>query len=499
MERMKHVEGCCYIEEILDRLRTSIKKDDHLSRSIKHPKALYYYLNELNQMVGLAKIKRFVSKLVFRHTVEVYDNIRPHDKNDNMSHILILGPPGSGKSTISEVVSNIICAIGFLKAPGPEVFKELEEDALKETNGGEPSQLIPGVSGFPLTNTNSARIGKISNNDLKKKNVSLSGKLVKAEQLSRNVHEKTSEITGAIDLIQSLLIQEKVGEVTIPDCDPLVNGTHLYLRSIVHSLNEIRSCVDQLVAVTHVTEHPQLIIDAQSETPNSGDSETETIAPEPDFKPRYVAASRSDLIGRFVGQTAPKVRHYVAKALGGVLFIDEAYSLVNKTGDGVESFSNECVNTLCGYMSKYSQYFVVFMAGYASETIDAVNINRGMKRRFPNILTIDDYNPEQVGKIFVRQLSLKGFSLDKSINVTEFVSRHRSFFGTTGSVTSNMTTFCGMLYSVKRFREICNDDVDRSTAGIITLDILNESMKDISENDKVIKENVGSPPEMLYS
>ena len=77
--------------------------------------------------------------------------------------------------------------------------------------------------------------------------------------------------------------------------------------------------------------------------------------------------SAKDLIGQYVGQTAPKTIAVIEKALGGVLFIDEAYSLASKPGSSGNSFNEECIATLIQAMENYRDNLVVVFAGYKKE------------------------------------------------------------------------------------------------------------------------------------
>mgnify|MGYP006078413535 CR=1 FL=1 len=126
----------------------------------------------------------------------------------------------------------------------------------------------------------------------------------------------------------------------------------------------------------------------------------------------FIVAKRKDMIGEYVGQTAPKVEKMVNKALGGVLFIDEAYSLGSK---GNVSYSEECINTLNQLLSEKAGQFICIIAGYKDNLKESFFINPGLQRRFRMIFDIKKYNEKELALIFQKMVINKKWSLDKKI------------------------------------------------------------------------------------
>lgn len=115
----------------------------------------------------------------------------------------------------------------------------------------------------------------------------------------------------------------------------------------------------------------------------------------------FVIAKRSDLVGKYVGHTAPLVEKAVKNALGGVLVIDEVYSIGNSHGD---SFSEECINTLNQLLSEKAGQFICIIIGYKDDIERNFFINQGLKRRFRMIITIDEYTPQELVMIFNKMI-----------------------------------------------------------------------------------------------
>ena len=123
-----------------------------------------------------------------------------------------------------------------------------------------------------------------------------------------------------------------------------------------------------------------------------------------------VETDRAGLVAGYVGQTAMKVRDAVRKALGGVLFIDEAYTL---TSGGANDFGQEAVETLLKMMEDHRDDLVVIVAGYTGKMQDFLDSNPGLRSRFNKRLRFDDYGVEQLTHIFKSFCARADFKLDE--------------------------------------------------------------------------------------
>lgn len=120
-------------------------------------------------------------------------------------------------------------------------------------------------------------------------------------------------------------------------------------------------------------------------------------------KGHFIEAERADLVGEYIGQTAQKTRAMIQKALGGILFVDEAYSLAR---GGEKDFGKEAIDTLVKQMEDHQNDFVLILAGYPKEMERFLSLNPGLKSRFPFILEFDDYSVEQLIKI-AKQMAME--------------------------------------------------------------------------------------------
>ncbi len=115
-------------------------------------------------------------------------------------------------------------------------------------------------------------------------------------------------------------------------------------------------------------------------------------------KGQLVEVTRGDMVAEYEGQTAPKTKKVIEEAMGGVLFIDEAYTLVRKEGN--DPFGLEAVNTLLPLMENNRSEFIVIAAGYSREMEEFMAANRGLSSRFKNIIEFEDYDKNALLKIF---------------------------------------------------------------------------------------------------
>ena len=125
---------------------------------------------------------------------------------------------------------------------------------------------------------------------------------------------------------------------------------------------------------------------------------------------------RSDLVGEYLGQTAIKTQKAIDSALGGVLFIDEAYSLgCNDGRRKSDSFSKECIDTINQNLSEKKGQFICIIAGYPEELEQHFfSVNPGLKRRFSFHYHIEGYNWEELTQILCRKIESIGWRVDSS-------------------------------------------------------------------------------------
>ncbi|MBR4731569.1 MAG: AAA family ATPase [Lachnospiraceae bacterium] len=125
---------------------------------------------------------------------------------------------------------------------------------------------------------------------------------------------------------------------------------------------------------------------------------------------QLVEVSRADLVGRYVGHTAPLTNKVISSAIGGVLFIDEAYSLYRGRDD---NFGLEAIDTLVKGIEDNRENLIVILAGYSKEMEQFLTSNSGLKSRFPNVIHFPDYTGEELLLISKSIAKSKGYTIDE--------------------------------------------------------------------------------------
>ena len=130
-------------------------------------------------------------------------------------------------------------------------------------------------------------------------------------------------------------------------------------------------------------------------------------------KGHFVEVSRTDLIAGYQGQTALKVKKVIEQAKGGVLFIDEAYSITEN--DKSDSYGRECLTELTKALEDYREDLVVIVAGYTEPMSKFFESNPGLESRFNTFIEFDDYSPNELDSILHYMCKINDYILDEKV------------------------------------------------------------------------------------
>lgn len=173
----------------------------------------------------------------------------------------------------------------------------------------------------------------------------------------------------------------------------------------------------------------------------------------------FKKATRADLVGEYLGQTAIKVRNLVKSCLGGVLFIDEAYSLGN---DKRDSFSKEAFDTLNELLSYHNNDLMVIVAGYKDEMKKYFfDSNPGLESRFTWIYDIQKYSGYELSNIFVKKIQDNEWRLDEELLLeNEYISKwfetNKEYFVSYGRDVEVLFSKVKICHSKRLMNSICN-------------------------------------------
>jgi SpoVK/Ycf46/Vps4 family AAA+-type ATPase len=202
-------------------------------------------------------------------------------------------------------------------------------------------------------------------------------------------------------------------------------------------------------------------------------------------KGTFKKVTRADLIAGYLGQTALKTRDVVKECLGGVLFIDEAYALGNE--EKRDSFSKECIDTLCEALSDHKDNLMVIIAGYETDLNSCFfNYNQGLKSRFTWRFKTDEYDAEDLYNIFLKKINDSGWNLSENSKIdVNWFNKNKSIFKFYGrdietlfaktKIAHSRRVFC-LDTSVKKYLTI--KDLDKGLDIYLKNEETNEKDKD---------------------
>ena len=205
---------------------------------------------------------------------------------------------------------------------------------------------------------------------------------------------------------------------------------------------------------------------------------------------KLIEVERKDLIAPYIGQTAPKTSEVIDKAMGGVLFIDEAYSLAQVKGSSSD-FGAEAIATLIKAMEDHKGEFVVIFAGYKDEMKTFIDSNSGIASRIGYTFDFTDYTEEELLEIYKIKMKNMGFELsenldNKLLGIFSYYSK-RKMFGN-GRFVDKLVQETIMKHSKNENEKITSI----SEADIPTIEELtNNDVQDATEVDKLLNNVIG--------
>ena len=202
---------------------------------------------------------------------------------------------------------------------------------------------------------------------------------------------------------------------------------------------------------------------------------------------------RSELIGKYLGHTAAKTQEAIDSCNGGVMFIDEAYSLGDN--EGRDSFSKECLDTLNQNLSDNKRKFLCIIAGY-TDALDKnfFAFNDGLRRRFSFKYVIDKYTSDELRDIFLQKVSNFGWNIANDVKTSDFFKQHYGLFPNFGG---DMETLFLNIRICHGRRIFCLDKgIHRK---ILNNEDFEQGLKIFAEHRKNSKESAGMTKMKEYS
>lgn len=205
----------------------------------------------------------------------------------------------------------------------------------------------------------------------------------------------------------------------------------------------------------------------------------------------FKIAHRDDFIAEYLGQTAIKTRKLLKSCLGGVLFIDEVYSLAPTRSDK-DSFAKEALDTLTAFLSEHKNDICCIAAGYEDDVRNCFfAMNKGLERRFTWVHRIDTYTPMELAKIFMKMVREIKWDIAFSVDdVCRLLDRNKKLFTNAGGDIETFISKCKMMHSRRVF------SLGKEHKFILTVADLENAIEYIKKYTKLTE---SLPPPGLYT
>jgi len=426
--------------------------------NIKNYPGLLTSLHELDGMIEMDHVKEsIVSQIKFLLVNSSHDlNINKNEWSfdGHMLHTVIYGPPGVGKTKICYILAKIWSSLGLLdKLPA---YKNKEGFVREIGNLNNEIKPLDKLKNSTIDNLQNKI--KILKDSMKLFSLSLQTTKYNLNRIKREIED------SSISQIKKRNIHNKIGK-SIKSVDECKNFLKEQSEKSIKDEN-----IQFSVKVVNLDKNP--VKPTMNIINNHGRSKSLDSIPE--FKPKnskepiVKIVSRPDFVGGYLGQTAIKTEKLLNDSLGKVLFIDEAYSLVN---DEKDSYGKEALTVLNKFMSEHSSEIVIIFAGYKDLIEKTIfRFQPGLKRRCTWVFEVEGYSGTGLSKIFLKQLKEDGWYIDEDISIEKFFDRHLDYFTAYGGDTLRLVFYCKICYSEKVFNyNLMNNRT-------ITLDILEKAL-----------------------
>ena len=207
---------------------------------------------------------------------------------------------------------------------------------------------------------------------------------------------------------------------------------------------------------------------------------------------KFKIVKSHDLIGQYIGQTAPKTQAVLDECQGGVLFIDEAYTIGNGAGKRDNYFAKDCIDTINQHLSETKNNFLLIVAGYGDQLDkNFFNINPGLERRFPWRYRLDPYGLDEIVDIFLTIVKGAQWKLDNdgSTMLKGTFFKYIKYFTNNGGDCETLFYKCKLAYSQRKFNSLSTDlssDVTKDPT-MKLVDIVN-GFKDFIKNKNIAEQ-----------
>ena len=398
------------LESLIQIIQDKIQTDDPQIKCVKYPNLLITSLIELNHLVGMERLKDSIALQVMR----LIDGANNGEKSTKMLNTILYGPPGVGKTKVGIILAKIWCALGYLKKP-----------ANIKVNLGNTAPGIPGTT--TINNTSGG-----------------------------------GDINPFVFIVLLLLFYGFTYIISGISFVYNTVGALWLLFIVIMTVLIVMFLYWNSKTYTYITNIVKVPIQGQQDETNIDDKKLDQIQD----RDIITVVSRQDFVADYVGQTATKTKALLYSNLGKVIFIDEAYSLINGERD---PFGMEALTTLNLFMSEHADSIAVIFAGYKDIMKHGIfRIQPGLPRRCMWHFECTGYDGNQLVDIFLRQVYTEGWAIRKSDygRIRQLICDNEDMFKSYGGDTERLLFFSQLEASrtnmMRSTRSSCSNSSTRS-------------------------------------
>ena len=405
------------------------KKNSRIGNHFQDRKLLIQSLKELNDVIGMRKIK---SQIVKQIKTFISTKVQGLYKDKDRKHCLLCGPPGCGKTMVAKILCKIWIALGFISGTGGskkvQSFNQLQDELIRK----QKKDINEYKKKMALANKVVANLGRVST--ISKR--SLANIVSIKETVPPRVYgELYNDLTGSNNIVEES-------------------------NKIVAELNTVRT---------------------ESFKGMEVEIEKEMEATKEDVDLPFYIYNRNDVISRYVGDTAHRCTKAMNDALGGVAYFDEVYNLCNDSMGMGDSYGREALTVINQYMDTYSDRIIVVFSGYKEDIYNTIfRVQRGLESRFTNKFDIEAYTSEELAHIYTQRLAISGWTLENSPELVKIIHENYKIFKYFGRDMDTLAVYTKNVMSEKIYKDIIDGSAFPTV--ITDLDVVRDAVQIFKSN-----------------